>query len=465
MTLRYRFTTGLHIVYQSESEVKDNSNPENRLHSKKDVNEFIDTLGDAKKGQKVCIERQVSESRTTGNKPTERFTPKNKFDFLVLTTEGTAATERSGGAEELLWILVNPVFPAGGEILNGTWTLERESKDGRFELRYDVEDLADGVSVDGTARECVRIAVEARFPGGAPPSSFRLDRAEGTIWFDADNGLVVKGEGYIDSSDAASPADAEPQVKRWVKRSLLSVSDIDSRSAEGLNVAGGLYFGVLDMVDNRKYAKAQKRVNTAEIEGELDAKYLRGDFVSNLKAMIPEVRMSQQAGAAMRDRNTSRFRNTPWRRPDRPPAMLTGDTPRRDGKRRPIPLEGKSAPIWLKKYAETGKTNLVYFVMGHFSSSFKTARLAVDMRAKFGSVKVTGVLFEADQRKLFQFFGGIGKPVNHQIKLDGEMKAVREGKLEGVPAIFVVDGSGKVTYAQVGFFGETTKKELEAKLR
>jgi hypothetical protein len=145
--------------------------------------------------------------------------------------------------------------------------------------------------------------------------------------------------------------------------------------------------------------------------------------------------------------------------------MVTGEMPRRDGKRHPIGLSGKPAPGWLTKYTQSGKTSLVYFVMGGFSSSRGMGRLAIDLKNKYGGIHVTGVLFEADQRHLWGFLGSLGKRVNHQIKLDKDLKAVREGKLPGVPAIFVVDSGGKVTYSEVGYFGETTKEELQNALK
>ena len=193
----------------------------------------------------------------------------------------------------------------------------------------------------GETRECVRISVVAGFPGGAPPAIYRIDRAVATIWFDRKDGVVARAEAFLDTSPATAPTGAESVVKCRLSRNLTSRDRIASDEAVILRVASDLFFGVIEMIQTRKYARAIKTVDASMDGEELDTKY-RQEFISDLRAMIPEVRMSQQAGAAMRQRVPPAFRNIAWRRPERPPAFLVLDNaPCFPAQRRPIEaLEG-----------------------------------------------------------------------------------------------------------------------------
>jgi hypothetical protein len=465
-TLKYVYERDMRIIYESVG-VKKDETPDRQMVSEKTVTEFIDPLGALDENQKVCIERQVGEALTRGNKPTER-TKSNRFDFMVLTPWGEAVSERSCGVDGLLWVMADLVFPVGGKIEGGKWTLERQAKEGRFDFSYAIQSLSDPVRLEGEdPRKCVRINVEARLPGGAPPTLYRLDRATGTIWFDKRAGVIVKAEAFLDTSPSSAPKGEASLVKSRLTRTLRSKYQVDTDEAAVLKCASTLFFGVIEMIQDRKYAKAIKTVDGSMDGDELHAKY-RQEFIADLRAMIPEVRMSQQAGAAMRQRVPRAFRNIPWRRPERPPCFLIMDNaPRRPGQRRTIEgLEGKAAPGWLKEHAASGKKSLVYFAVGHLASSRSAAKLADKIaKAQGSSASVTGVLLEGENRKLWEFMFSLGTRMRHRIKLDEKMKALTEGKLVGVPAFFVVSASGKVLFAEVGYFGEATESEITKALR
>jgi len=454
MDLRYGFRDGLRIIYSVRAETKD-STPNRDFTATAEVNEFIDCMGSAGKNQKVCVERQKAESMQRGKNPPERQS-RNHFVFVVMEPEGTPATERAGGAEDLLWVLGDLVFPPGGRIAGGAWKLEREAKEGRFDVKYRIEKSADPApESDGVP--CVRIGVKASFPGGAPPSAMRLDRCEGTVWFDPAQGVVVHAKAWIDTSPANAPAGA-PAVKATLVRALRTRIEIEARERKDIQTAADLWFGVLDMVGQRQYAKALKGVEAAD----LSAKYF--PILPDLRATIPEVRMTLLAGAAMRERKSGEFQNLPWRRLDRPPAMLMEEPPRMEGKRRPLPLKDKPAPEWLSASVEKGKATVVYFAMAHIPCcAFATRKIAELAKANRGSMAFKCILLESEARKTWEYAWECGGPgtLYHPVTHDPKMAAITEGKIPGVPAIFVVDGGGTVRYAEAGYFGDVTKKELE----
>jgi hypothetical protein len=455
MELLYRFREGLHIVYLVSAETKDSS-PNNEFTATSEVNEFIDCLGAAGKNQRVCVERQRVETMQRGKNPPERQS-RNQYNFTALKPEGDPATERAGGADDLLWVLGDLVFPPEGRVAGGAWKLEREAKQGRFDVKYRVEKTAD--PAPGAETLCARIAVKASFPGGAPPASYRMDRAEGTIWFDAAQGVVVHAKAFLDTSPTNSTAD-KPVVTAVMTRTLRARTDLDADSRRSMQTASDIWFGILDMVEQRQYAKALKVVETADRD--LDAKYC--PIIPDLRAVIPEVRMTLLAGAAMRDRKGGEYQSIPWRRPDRDPAMLMGDPPRVEGKRRPLPLVDKPAPEWLAASLDKGKASVLYYAMAHIPGCVLGARKVGELSKKYrGSVNFKAVLLESEGRKAWEFAGECwGGPAPHMVQVEPKMLALTEGKIPGVPAFFVVDAAGIVRYAEMGFFGETTVKELEA---
>ncbi|MCU0722218.1 MAG: hypothetical protein MUC63_01120, partial [Planctomycetes bacterium] len=263
---------------------------------------------------------------------------------------------------------------------------------------------------------------------------------------------------WLDTSPVAS-TEPKPVVTSTLVRGLRTREQIESGERKDIRTAAELWFGVLDMVQARQYAKAQKTVEGAD----LSAKYY--PILSDLRAVIPEVRMTLLSGAAMRDRKGGEFQTLPWRRPDREPAMLMGEIPRAEGRRRPIPLKDKTAPDWLAASTEKGKANLVYYGLAHIPGCvLATRKMAEVAKAHRGSLVVKCVLLETDGRKAWEYLGEVGMAppqLGHSIQVEPKMRALTEGNIPGVPAFFVVDAGGTVRYAEMGFFGDVTKKELE----
>ncbi len=455
-SLSFRFRDRTRILYDVTTETTNTASAE-KLQTKEEQNLFINCLGQNDGKQMTCVEHITSTTTLRGAKDPEK-SGLNYIEFLLVDGDGSTESERRMGSLPLAWALAEPRFPKDGKILDGTWTLDMDTKEGRFEFEY-VLGGTETVEAGSTSRSCRKLRVNARFPGGAPPSSFALRKAQAEIWFDAAEGVIAKSLSHLETAAADAEETAPPLVATTVTRNLQGVDPLESKELKSVSQASDFYFEILGLIEGKKYNKAYKMLD----EPELETKYFV--MVPDLMRRVPGVRMSLQAQLAMRERERKTFRDIAWRRPEHGPAMVTSMPNMPTSKERKLDLAGKPAPDWISAEIKTkDKPTLLYVGCSWLGASY-TAMPAIKDIAKNmkDKVDVCGIVDAKDFGERIRFIMGCGN-LNHRVKFVDENE-LRKFNLAGVPAFFVIDRSGTVKYACVGFLPETTRKEIEAALQ
>jgi hypothetical protein len=455
----YRFRAKNRIVSQITSETTNTASTD-KLHTREEQFLFIASLDTADGTRISCMEHQTNKSTTKGNKDPEK-TQFNYFEFLRLEKDGTTESERVMGSETLLWCMAEPHFPPDGKVINNTWTLDRDTREGRFEIEYRLEEQEE---IDG--RTCHIIHGTARFPGGAPPSSFVLRQANTTIWFDNAEGVIVKAEVVLHTAPAEAAEDSEPTVVCTLSRTLLGVDEIEPQELRDIQQASDFYFAFLKLVEDKKYNKAFTMLEDPDLSRKFN------ELSTGLIRRIPGIRTSLQAQMAMRKRTKKGFRNIPWRRPVHGAAMITAPPDPKPAKERKINMKGRPAPAWLKKITDSFKgkgfnkslPTLVYVGFHWLGAAHSTAKMVGSLygknRTKFNAF---GIVDCHTWRNQIRFLMGVGGRLNHRIVWRREHH-IREYNLPGIPLILVLDPGGTVKYASLGWFPDKTEEEVKKAL-
>ncbi len=448
----YRFREKTRILYDVSTETTNTSTAE-RLVTREEQNMFINCLGETDGKRMTCVEHQSTTTVTRPTKDPEKA-GHNYIEFLLLDVDGSTESERRMGALPLAWALAEPRFPKDGKVYDGAWTLDMDTKEGRFEFEYKVKG---GEEVEG--RKCRKVVVKARFPGGAPPSSFILRKAEASIWFDNTEGIIAKSQSDLVTAQADAPDTAPPLVTCSLSRVLRGADPLEPKELTDVAKASDFYFDILNLIEEKSYNKAYKKLE----EPDLESKYFV--MIPDLIKRVPGVRMSLQAQLAMRERQRKTFRDVPWRRPEHGPAMVTSEPVPVPAKERKLDMIGKAAPEWIAKEIRVkDKPTIVYVGCAWLPPTYAVLRLAQELgKNNKDRFDLCGIVDAKDWGERIRFIMGAGGRVSHKVTFVDE-NTLRGFNLAGVPALFVVDPSGTVKYACVGVLPDVTKKDVEMAL-
>jgi thiol-disulfide isomerase/thioredoxin len=460
----WRFPTGQRLAFQVTVDQKGERGGEVRERFRVDGWTFLRCAG--RRGDLSCVVRENPaplEERTGGNLR-ERRSGKD-VEFLLLDSSGRVV--RSGGRRtSWLWRgMAEPVFPGGAVPPEGTWAGERDFREGRFVFDYKVEGEQE---VEG--RRCLSIRLDVRLPGGVPCDAVRLLSGRGHILFDPAAGRPVKSTGSFRLVFPEEEGDlAVSCTFALVSHGAAAMNLGEAGDAEKAHRA---VFDVLDLIDKKSYAAAEKRIDAAVDEASAAA-YV--DVLEALRERIPDTRTFRPEGLLPRVRFD--FGGLGWVRKEGPPIYLTGTGRMKPGKVRTLACVGKKAPApWWKGFYrgprwESVRENyanrvlLLHVWMSWIPPCAESVPRCGELAKKFPSdrVAVLGISMDTEQKALNGFLGKV--KFDHPTVWDRDNDAQKKFALPGAPAFLVVDAAGIVRLGEVGWFGERTLERLTEAIR
>ncbi len=452
--LRCAFPKGQRIVYQVRY-VFESVRGEAVLEKVRvDGTRFLRCTGSRGEGWGVVRLEPTPVEKIVEGEAVER-TSADEAEFLLVSAGGETIAGGRGGRERLLAGLEEPVFPAG-EVREGeAWERERDFREGRFVFRYA---LAGSREVEGGS--AVEIRVSASVPGGVPAGSLRLEKAASTILFDPERGVVVKAEG--EAAFARGEGERKETSRGSFEIALFGRAPMGRAEGAEASAALDTYFSVFELIAEKRYSEAERRID-AFLDKTDEASYAL--LIDALRKKIPDPRQARPVGLLERERFD--FGGLPWTRPKGPPIVLKGEGEMEPGKPRKLAIAGKPFPaFWWEKLHRggaweevrgtlEGKVLLVHvwasWIPPCAASVERLSKLAGER--KEDGVAILGITLDTERKNLEAFFKK--HPVEHPTVWDGDNRAVETLGLPGAPAFFVVDRTGIVRFAEMGWFQDT----------